>query len=256
MTEIDKKIKKEEEQPPKHELSGLLDTSYPLLQQFRETCPGSYKHAQALSSMLESVSVEIGLDVTFMKVVAFYHDIGKTLNPKYFTENQLKDENPHDKLDPWVSYQIISRHVSDSVNILVNNQDFPRRLIEIISQHHGNSVVKYFFDKSGSKDVDEYRYKGSRPMSVESAVLMIADHVEATSRSLFQSGKLDQIDVIEETINSLIDEGQLDEVLMRLGDLKKIKHALAKELEGSYQKRVDYSKATEETETKDEKVKK
>jgi membrane-associated HD superfamily phosphohydrolase len=141
--------------------------------------------------------------------------------------------------------------VADSVNILVNDPNFPREVIEIVSQHHGNNIVKYFCDKSGTEDVDTFRYPGSKPNCVESAVLMIADHVEATARSKVQAGNFDPSDVIEMTINHLLDDGQLDEVTMRLGDLKKIKSALAKELEGLYQKRVDYSKAKEERSDED-----
>jgi putative nucleotidyltransferase with HDIG domain len=177
-----------------------------------------------------------------MKVAAVYHDIGKMVNPKIFTENQLDDESPHDKLDPWVSFQLISRHVGDTVNILLNN-GFPRNIIEIVSQHHGNGVVSYFFNKSKSKNEDEYRYHCSKPNCVESAVLCICDHVEATSRSRYQSNKFDPVRVIEDTINNLINDGQLDDVLIRLGDLKKIKTTLAKELEGTYQKRVDYDES-------------
>lgn len=229
----------------------ILDSSYPLLQYFRETCPGTYKHSQGLAAMVESISLSLGLDVNFMRVVAIYHDIGKTFNPKFFTENQLQDEDPHGDLDPWVSYQLITRHVSDSVNILLNDKNFPREVIEIISQHHGTNVVKYFFDKSESKDKDKFRYKCSKPSCVESAVLMIADHVEATSRSKVQSGNFDPLEVIETTINSLLDDGQLDEVMMRLGDLKKIKTALAKELEGLYQKRVSYDHVKKEEEVEE-----
>jgi cyclic-di-AMP phosphodiesterase PgpH len=243
MADTDKNSKdlKEEEQ---HELNDLLDTSYPLLQEFREACPGTYKHVQALSSMIEGVSIALNLDVAYMKVAAFYHDVGKMINPKYFTENQLEDEDLHKNLDPWVSHQIITRHVSDTVNILVNDENFPRSMIEIISQHHGSGVVKYFFEKAGpGENVDKFRYSCNKPTCVESAVLMICDHIEATSRSLFQSNKLDPATVIDDTITELIDDGQLDDVYMRLGDLKKIKEALAKELEGTYQKRVDYEKA-------------
>ena len=235
-----------EETKEKHELVELLDANYPLLEKFREACPGSYKHAQALSSMIEGVANSLGIDVTFMKVAAMYHDIGKQVNPKYFTENQLEDEDPHENLDARVSYQLITRHVSDSVNILINDSKFPRDLIEIISQHHGNTIVRYFFEKSGSDVEDLYRYKCSKPECIESAVLMICDHIEAKSRSLFQAGKFDPVEVIETTINGLIDDGQLDEVVMRLGDLKKIKEALARELEGTYQKRVDYDEAKKE----------
>jgi putative nucleotidyltransferase with HDIG domain len=217
-----------------------LDSKYPLLQEFREKCPGTFKHSQALMAMVESISLELDLDVEFMKVAALYHDIGKSFNPKYFTENQLEDEDLHKGLMIKMSYEVITRHVSDSAIILLNDHNFPREIIEIISQHHGTNVLKYFYNKSKSKDDVEFRYKSSKPTCVESAVLMIADCVEATSRSLSQAGKLNPVEVIDDTINGLLDDGQLDAVTMKLGDLKKIKTALGRELEGFYQKRIDY----------------
>jgi len=228
------------------DLTHLLDATYPLLQKFRENCPGTFKHSQALVSMMESISIALDLDVVLMKIISQYHDIGKINNPKYFTENQLDDENPHDKLDPYMSYQIISRHVADGVNILINNPDFPRKVIEIISQHHGTSVVKYFFDKSKTDIEDVYRYKCTKPKCVEAAALMMVDHIEAKSRSFVQTGKFDVnnvVNIVEDTINELLDDSQLDSVFMKLGDLKKIKETLIKELKSSFQKRVDYDKA-------------
>jgi len=145
-----------------------------------------------------------------------------------------------------MSYEIITRHVSDSVVILLNDPNFPREIIEIISQHHGTTVLQYFFNKSKTKDEDVFRYKTTIPNSVESAVLMITDSVEATSRSLAQAGKLESTDVIDNTINRLLDSGQLDEVTIKLGDLKKIKNALSKELEGIYQKRINYDDVKED----------
>lgn len=241
----------------KEEFSLLLDSTYPLLQKFRETAPGTYKHSQSLMSMIESISMSLDLDTNFMKVAALYHDVGKMYNPKFFAENQLSEEgNPHDNIDPRMSYQIISRHVSDTVNVLINDHKFPRRLIEIVSQHHGTNVVKYFFDKSGTDVEDIFRYKCTRPRCVEAAALMICDHVEATSRSKSQTGEFDPTEVIDYTITMLLDDGQLDEVYMRLGDLKKIKEALGKELEGVYQKRVDYDEAKAEKKKKSSKSKK
>jgi putative nucleotidyltransferase with HDIG domain len=236
----------EEVKETKEGLQQLLDPTYPLLQKFRDACPGTFKHSQSLSSMIEGVALSLGLDVTKMKIMAQYHDIGKTFNPKYFTENQVEEENPHDNLKPSMSYSIITRHVSDSVAIIINDHNFPRDIIEIISQHHGTSVLKYFFSKSGTDVDDNFRYKTTKPTCIESAVLMICDCIEATSRSLVQANKFDPVSVIETTINNLIDDGQLDNVVMRLGDLKKIKEALARELEGTYQKRVDYDKVKNE----------
>lgn len=231
-------------------LKSLLEPTYPLLVHFKEACPGTYKHSQAVMAMIESVSLELGLDSLFMKVAAQYHDIGKMNNPEYFTENQLDDENPHNDLDPWMSYQIISRHVPDTTNILLGHKEFPRELIEVVSQHHGNSLLKIFFDRSKEEDEAKFRYRCNTPTSTESAVLMICDHVEAVSRSDYQQGKLDPTAVIDSTISKLLDDGQLDNVTMKLGNFKKIKKALAKELEGSYQKRVAY--VDDEVEVKEE----
>jgi len=231
--------------------SFLLDSKYPLLQEFRDACPGTFKHSQSLMSMIEGISLALDLDGDKMKVAALYHDVGKSFAPKYFSENQREDENPHDDLEPEVSYQILTRHVSDSVMILVNNPDFPREIIEIISQHHGTTVLRYFCDKAKKGKEDDFRYKTIKPTCIESMVLMVCDAIEATSRALALSGKFDPNKVINETLQRLIDDGQLDEVTMKLGDLKKIKHALAKELEGVYQKRVDYEEASEEEEEED-----
>jgi putative nucleotidyltransferase with HDIG domain len=229
-------------------LKEVLETSYPLLQKFREACPGTYKHSQAIASMVEGISLDLGLDVTFMKVCAIYHDVGKMMNPRCFTENQLDSENLHTKLDPLVSYSMISRHVSDTAFILLHDGNFPDDLIRIASQHHGTSVMKYFFDKSGSDIDDHFRYKGTKPTCVEAAILMICDCLEARSRSESQKrgSEFDPAIIIQDTINELMIDGQLDEVYMRLGDLQKIKDSLSKELQGTYQKRVDYSKAKEE----------
>lgn len=222
----------------------LLDSSYPLLQKFRASCPGTYKHSQFLAQMLEGISLNLDINSIFMKVAALYHDVGKMFNPNYFTENQIDEENPHDKIEPRISYQIISRHVSDTALILLNDGNFPRSLIEIVTQHHGTSLVKYFFIKSGSQIEDAYRYKAKKPTCIESMLLMVCDSVEARSRADIQHGKYDPARIIEETINDLLSDGQLDNVVMRLGDLQKMKDALAKELEGTYQKRVDYSAST------------
>lgn len=223
-------------------INKFLDTKHPLLARFKELCPGTFKHSQALASMIDGVAISLELDSDLLKLAATYHDIGKIFNPKYFTENQLEDENAHKNRDPRISYELITRHVSDSVSILINEEGFPVKVIEIISQHHGQTVLRYFFNKSGCDVEDFFRYKTTKPTCIESAILMICDAVEATSRSMVQSGKFDPMAVIETTINNLIDDGQLDEVVMKLGDLKKIKVALGKELEGTYQKRVDYSK--------------
>ena len=239
-------------QPEEHisNFATILDSAYPLLQKFRKLAPGTYKHCQTVSSMVETISLDLNLDIDFMKVVCLYHDIGKINNPKYFVENELEDENKHKELHPWLSSQIIARHVSDGVNILLNDINFPRKIIEVISQHHGTCTIKYFFNKSKVLsdciyNEQDFKYKNTKPQSIEAAVLMLTDTIEATTRSLVQAGKYDPTTLIDTTINGLLDDGQLDNVTMQLGDLKKIKKALSKELEGLYQKRVDYGELEE-----------
>jgi len=241
-------IPKQNGDAEKESLSIILDSNYPLLKKFRDRASGTYKHSQNLSSMVEGVSMELVLDVPFMKAAALYHDVGKMLHPRYYTENQVEEENPHDKIDPYVSYLIISRHVSDTALILMQDSNFPRKLIEIACQHHGQSVVKYFFTKSGSEVEDTFRYKGNKPTCIEAMVLLVCDSIEARSRAEVKKDTFDPKMIIEETINELLEDGQLEDVVMRLGDLQKLKSALAKELQGTYQKRVDYAEAEKESE--------
>lgn len=222
------------------QISRLLDPTYPLLTKFRGLCPGTYKHSVAVASMIEGVSLALNLDTEILKLAAIYHDVGKVFDPKFFSENQLEDEDPHKDLDPKMSYYIITRHVGDGVSILLNEPNFPLEVIRYISQHHAKNVLKYFFEKSGKDVEDLFRYKTTKPTCIESALLMICDIVEAMSRSKIQAGQFDPTKVIDTTINDLIDDGQMDSVYMKLGDLKKVKIALGKELEGTYQKRVQY----------------
>jgi hypothetical protein len=231
-------------QQSESDLSSLLDPQNRLLTMFKEACPGSFKHSQAVMTMVESVGSSLGLHAIFMKVCALYHDIGKLFNPKYFSENQAEGENVHDTLEPTISYQMITRHVSDGALILLNNRHFSRDIIDVVSQHHGSTVVKYFFDKSQTTDSSTFRYKMMKPQSLEAAILMMCDITEAKSRSISQSQpeNLDPVIIINSTIDHLLNDGQFDDVYLRLGDLKIIKEILIKELDCIYQKRVDYDK--------------
>lgn len=227
----------------------VSDFKYPLLQEFREKCPGTFKHSQAVADMIEAVSIALDLDVDFMRTVALYHDIGKIFNPKFFTENQLEKENPHDSIDPKFSYEIITRHVSDSVLILLGDQNFSRQVIEVISQHHGTTVLRYFYNRVGGDDV-VFRYKCDRPKTVQAMVLMVCDQIEAVSRSLVQQmGKFNPNETMEKILSGLLNDGQFDDVEIKLGGVKKIKQVLGKELEGLYQKRVHYDDPTVEQNT-------
>ncbi len=222
----------------------LFDITFPLLDKFKEICPGTFKHSQNVASMCETVGVELDLDVDLLKCCAIYHDIGKMNNPLYFAENQT-DDNPHDKLDPFLSYQIITRHVGDSVVYLLQIKDLPYEVIDIISQHHGNTVLQVFYNKDKKSPEDKYRYKCCKPVSTEALILMLCDSIEATTRALFNNGDGDDdflLKAVNGTISRLMDDQQLDN--MTIGTLNKTKKILIKELESIYHKRVTYEDDT------------
>lgn len=235
----------------------LLDTSFPLIDKFKEIAPGTFKHCQSVSIICESIAIELDMNVDLLKCAGLYHDIGKMNNPKCFSENQDAD-NMHDELDASVSYQLITRHVGDSINKVLQVKGMPIEVMQIISQHHGDTVMKVFFDKSKSKNEDEYRYKCEKPQSPEASILMIVDSCEAMVRAIMNSSDFkdeDNTDIITNSvagiIDRLIDDGQLDN--MKIGTLKVAKRIIIKELETAYHKRLVYgdeSKTIGETKKK------
>ena len=229
------------------ELIDVLDSNYPLMVLLREKAPGTFGHSKNVASMLETIAPELKLDAKKLKIAAYYHDIGKTCCPQYFIENQT-DENIHKYLDPFISYRIITAHIGDTVQILVNDPNISRDVIEWCSQHHGTSCVRYFCNKSESKNIENFRYRCTRPRYIESALLMLCDHLEARSKSLIQANKLNSTDtLVEQVIDELLEDEQLDDVAMpKLGYLRIIKSLLKRELSSQYHKRVDYDKADED----------
>ncbi len=226
--------------PDYSNLKKYLEPDYPLLVTFKSVAPGTYRHSLNVANLCEAVAEELKLDVTLIKVCAMYHDIGKMWYPKYFSENQESDHNPHDDLDPQISFQLIAKHVSDTCAILVSETDIPNEVIKIVSQHHGNTVLNGIFIKSESKNKDIFRYKTKIPDNEYSSILMIADSVEATARS--QADKMGspdcRIECVKSTIDRLREDMQLDE--MKVGVLRQIQAKLIRELDTIYHKRIDY----------------
>ena len=218
-----------------------LDPQYPLLEDFRKIAPGSFKHCQNVRNICESVATELGLDVERLACAALYHDVGKINNPNFFIENQ-DGNNPHDSLDPRISYHIITRHIADSVLELVRH-DFPYDIIKLVSQHHGDTVLKPFFDKSGSDVEDEWRYKCSKADSTEAAILLVVDCVEATARAAFMGRddvtKDDIQTVIDSKISFLENDQQLDD--LKIGIMRVVRAVLCREIEAMYHKRIEYT---------------
>lgn len=251
MAEVEKQETQEdklEEKEPK--TLGPMDSNYPLLKEFREKAPGSHKHAQSLVSMVANVCAAINMDSKLLETAAMYHDIGKMWAPHLFTENQAK-ENIHDGLDPWVSYQLITRHVSDTIAILFS-YGFPKEVMIIASQHHGACLMGMLFEKAKEidKDVpeDTFRYHTDRPDSIESLILMLCDQVEATSRSFYREQGRDDVDpavFVINIYNKLHIDGQFDNVQVMLGELKKIQAALISDVASNFQKRIKYGEDDE-----------
>jgi hypothetical protein len=228
----------------------LLESNNPLIEELREKAPGTFQHSKNVSALLEAVALKLGLNVNLLKVVGLVHNIGKIFNPKMFNENQ-NGINPHNELDPGISYEIITRHVGDGVLYLMQN-GVSVEILNIVSQHHGNTILRYFYDKVCKSDPEtvptKYRYRSSPPTSVEAAVLMICDSVEATAKSLANNKKLETYDdrkkVVDETVSRLVSDDQLDN--MKVGHLKRIKRILYKELDSLDSRNVIYGEDEED----------
>lgn len=237
----------------------LLDSKFPLLEKFREFAPGSYRHSQNVSQLCESVAIELELDTDLMKCAGLYHDVGKIVAPESFSENQDGPDNLHDKLDPQVSYQLITRHVGDTLVQLLQIPNFngKLKLMEIVSQHHGNTVLRFFYKKAKAKNDDRFRYKCQPPQTIEAAVLMICDSVEATGRALDaddeMNEKTDRRAVVNTTVERLMNDYQLEDI--KLGQIRIMKSVLFKELDNMYHKRERYGDEKEKIETDDDSIK-
>ena len=230
------------------DIKDYIDNDSILIQRFKEVTPGTYRHCQNVAQLCEPVAKELDLAVDQLIVAATIHDVGKMINPEMFIENMTGDTNIHDTLEPAISYQLISRHISDSVLKLVQ-YNFPTDVMKIVSEHHGNGILKSIYNKAVEKNTnivpDHYRYKSLKPSSPEACVLMICDVVESACRALHNGGKLkDSKITVEKLINNLIEDEQID--ILSLGQLRIIKKIVAAEVANIYHKRIDYDDQLEE----------
>jgi hypothetical protein len=230
-------------------LVELSDFNSPLLKRLMVEAPGTYHHSLMTASLAEQAATAIGADSLLTRTGAYYHDIGKLKNPEYFIENQNKNENPHDNLSPSMSGLILISHVKDGV-ALARKYKIDEVIIDFIRQHHGTSLIQYFYYRAleNSKDVNEqdFRYPGSKPTSKETAILMIADSIEAISRTIpdKNAGKLKEL--VEKVINNKFTDGQFSDCPITLKDLVKIADSMTTTLCGIYHARIEYKKAEEE----------
>ena len=227
-------------------LLELSDTNSTLLKDLSNKAPGTFHHSLEVANLSETAASAIGANTLLVRVGALYHDIGKIKNPSFFSENQTSRYSPHKRLTPIESAKIIIDHVSEGVLIAKKNK-LPNRVIDFIKTHHGTTRVYYFFKKAiDSKDLKfeekDFKYPGPKPFSKETAILMMADSVEAASKSLRDP----DIDQISNFVNSIIDkqveEKQFSECQITFADIETVNRVLIKKLINIYNLRIEYPK--------------
>ena len=223
-------------------LLELANLDHPLLRMLLEKAPGTYNHSMYVGILAETAAREVGANPILAKVGGYFHDIGKLKNPKYFIENTM-GVSMHTKLSPNMSRLIIISHVKDGVE-LAKQHNLPKCVIDIIEQHHGTSLISYFYHKAKQvdEDVDEslYRYPGPKPRSKEAAIVMLADCVEAATRSLDEPTPSRIKNLVSSVINGIFTDGQLDECDLTFREVKRVQEVLVKMLISLYHKRVKY----------------
>jgi len=226
-------------------LIELTNTNAPLLRQMAFTAPGTFQHSLQVANLAENAIYTIGGNALLVRAGALYHDIGKIENPLYFIENQSSGFNPHDKLPYQESAQIIIRHVSKGIE-MARKADLPEIIIDFIRTHHGDTRVDYFYQSFlknfPEKLIDEntFRYPGPIPFSKEGGVLMLADSVEAASRSLKEPDELSISNLVDRIVKYKLDQNQLKDSNITLKDLETIKTIFKRMLMSIYHVRIDY----------------
>ena len=221
------------------------DLNLPLLKKLSVTAPGTYNHSIIVGNLAEAAAESIGVDSILTRVASYYHDIGKMLKPEYFIENQMGIKNPHNKLTPQLSCIILISHVKEGIEI-AQRAGLPNEIIKIIREHHGSSLIVPFFEKAKKQnhkekvDESQFRYPGPSPSTKESGIVMLADSVEAASRSLEEPNAKRLKSLINEIIEERFRDGQLNNSQLTLVDLKKIGESFLPIIVGMYHLRVEY----------------
>lgn len=228
-------------------LLELASMDHPLMKELITQAPGTYHHSWIIANLVENAAESINANSLFAKVSALYHDIGKMKKPQYFYENQKGGKNPHDKLAPSLSSLIIIGHVKDGIE-LAREHKIGRRLTEIIPQHHGTKLISYFYGKAKEQEdpdvhsVDEkdFRYPGPKPQTKEAGLVMLADAVEAATRTIQDPTPARIKGAVKKIIGNIFEDGQLDECELTLKDLNLIAESFNRILNGVFHTRIDY----------------
>ena len=226
-------------------LLELADTNHPLLKEMSAKAPGTFQHSLQVSNLAEQAVMEIGGNVLLVRVGALYHDIGKIENALFFIENQIAGINPHDELSYDESAKLIISHVIKGIE-KAKKHKLPEQVIDFIRTHHGDSMVQYFYRKYINKfpekinDSSQFQYPGPKPFSKETAVLMMADSVEAASRSLPEKNTENITKLVEKIIQYQMDQKQFDNASVTLREINTIKKIFIKKLLNIYHLRIEY----------------
>ena len=227
-------------------LLELANLDRPILRRLMIEAPGTYHHSVIVGSLVEAAASEIGANPLLAKVCGYYHDIGKIKKPLYFIENQTDGKNKHDKLAPSMSSLILIAHIKDGVEIAKENK-LGQIIHDTIRQHHGTSLIKYFYEKAkqlkGEENVniDNFRYPGPKPQTREAGLVMLADVVEAASRTLDNPTPSRIQGLVQNLINKIFSDGQLDACELTLKDLHNIAKSFNKLSYGIHHHRIEYT---------------
>lgn len=228
-------------------LMELSNPNQPLLKKMILEAPGTYHHSIVVGNLSETAAEEIGGDGLLARVGAIYHDIGKIKRPYFFTENQEAYKNIHDEMEPSLSALVIASHVKEGLELAKKNK-LPKDIIDIITQHHGTGLITYFFHralKENGSDIDavaeeNYRYSGPKPQTKEAGIILLADSLEASTRSLTNPTATRIKTLVKEIIQKNLESGQLEECDLTLKDLDKIGDSFSRILNGMFHSRVEY----------------
>jgi hypothetical protein len=237
-------------------LLELTDFNHPLLKDLSKNAPGTFNHAMIMGTLAETAAESIGANSILARVGAYFHDIGKSLDPYSFVENQINSENVHERLSPEKSIELIRNHIKKGIE-LAENYDLPEEIVNFIPMHHGTMVITFFYEKAkeiygeNTVNIDDFRYEGPKPNSRETAIVMLADACESTVRSAGDTDPQKVENIISNLISSRIEDGQLDNAPLTFMDIKKIKESFLSILVGQHHKRIRYPNQDELEKTKE-----
>ncbi|WP_026749379.1 HD family phosphohydrolase [Leptotrichia trevisanii] len=229
-------------------LLELSDFSHTLLKQLLMKAPGTFHHSIMVGALAEGAAESIGANATFARIASYYHDIGKMKRPEFFVENQQNGDNPHNKIRPSLSALILTSHTKDGY-IMGKENKLPKEILDVILEHHGTTLTQYFYYKaleSGEEVVESnFRYSGPKPRTKESGIILLADTVEAATRTLENKSKEGIENFIRYLVKSKMDDKQLSDSDLTLGEIEKVVQSFINTLQGVYHERIKYPKMDE-----------